>query len=75
MTRSLLVLCATLSMGVSCGASEATRIAYAAEVARCIANERAIVDREGSTREQDVADLDAERLRCDAALAAIGGEP
>jgi Tfp pilus assembly protein PilV len=50
-------------------------VAYTAEVALCIANERAIVDREGTSREQDAADLAAERARCDAALAAIGGEP
>ncbi len=73
--RPALVALALLSMGVSCGASEQLRVAYAAEVALCVANERAIVDREGTTREQDLADLAAERARCDAALAAIGGAP
>lgn len=66
---------ALLLMGASCGASEQLRAAYAIEVARCVANERSIVDREGTTREQDVADLAAERIRCDAALDAIGGTP
>lgn len=59
----------------SCGANERVRVAYASEVALCIANERAIIDREGTTREQDEADLAAERARCDAALVAIGGAP
>jgi hypothetical protein len=69
--RAAIVSLALLSMGVSCGASEQLRVAYAAEVALCIANERAIVDREGTTREQDLADLAAERARCDAALEAV----
>lgn len=73
--RAAIASLALLSMGVSCGASEQLRVAYAAEVARCIANERAIVDREGTTREQDLADLAAERARCDAALEAVGGAP
>lgn len=61
----------------SCGgASAATRTAYGVEAARCVANERAIVDRQGTTEAQDRADLRAERTRCDAALAAIenGGQ-
>lgn len=57
----------------SCGASAELRASYSLEVTRCIANERAIVDRQGSTREQDEADLAIERARCDAALAAIEG--
>jgi hypothetical protein len=57
--------------GATCSASPITRQRYAEEMARCISNERAIVDREGSTREQDEADLAAERARCDAALDAI----
>jgi hypothetical protein len=69
----VVALAAWLASG--CGASTAVRMAYSQEVARCIANERAIVDREGTTREQDYDDLDAERARCDAALEAIeGGE-
>jgi hypothetical protein len=56
----------------SCGgASMETRTAYAVEVAKCIANEQAIVDRSGTTEEQDYADLTAERNRCDAALNAV----
>ena len=58
-----------------CGASAELRARYATEVARCTANERAIVDRQGTTYEQDRADLEVERARCDAALAAIGGAP
>lgn len=58
-----------------CGASDAVRARYSVEVAHCIANERAIVDRVGTTAEQDYEDLDAERARCDAALRLIeGGE-
>jgi hypothetical protein len=60
---------------VSCGASAELRARYAAETARCVANERAIVDRGGSTYERDAEDLRIERARCDAALAAIGGAP
>lgn len=55
------------------GATAEVRTAYSVEVARCVANERAIVDRQGTTADQDRADLAAERARCDAALAAIGG--
>lgn len=62
-------------LAASCGASEQIRASYAAEVALCIANERAIVDREGTSREEDEAALVAERARCDAALEAIGGRP
>jgi hypothetical protein len=70
-----LVLGAALTVG-ACGPSGQLRIAYSTEVARCTANERAIVDRAGTTMEQDQTDLAAERERCDAALAAIehGGE-
>lgn len=58
-----------------CGASAELRARYATEVARCTANERAIVDRVGTSFEEDQRDLLAERARCDAALAAIGGAP
>lgn len=64
-----------LLLGAHCGASPETRTRYAAEVARCMANERSIIDREGTTLEQDREDLEVERARCDAALAAIGGAP
>ena len=57
-----------------CGASAELRARYATEVARCTANERAIVDRQGTSFEEDQRDLLLERNRCDAALAAIGGE-
>jgi hypothetical protein len=57
----------------SCGGSisDAARARYAEEIARCMMRERAIVDREGTTAEQDRADMDLERARCDAALDAI----
>ena len=64
-----------LVLVLGCGASAELRARYATEVARCTANERAIVDRQGTTLEQDRADLEVERARCDAALAAIGGAP
>ena len=48
---------------------------YATEVAHCIANERAIIDRQGTSYEQDRDDLDVERARCNAALEQIGGAP
>jgi len=57
-----------------CGASAELRTRYATEVARCVANERAIVDRQGTSYEQDRDDLDVERARCNAALDQIGGE-
>lgn len=53
------------------GVSAATRASYSAEVARCIAAERAIIERQGTTYEQDQRDLAVERARCDAALNAI----
>jgi len=62
-----------------CGAqlTDSQRSALTLETQRCIANERAIVDREGSTAQQDEADLIAERIRCNATRAAIidGGVP
>jgi hypothetical protein len=60
----------------ACGASDAMRAAYAEETSRCILNERAIVQREDTSYDEDVAALAAERARCDAALTRIehGGE-
>lgn len=73
MNRALLMSLVLLGCG---GASIEVRTAYAVEQARCIANERAIIDRAGSTYEQDRTDIEAERARCDAALRSIypGGE-
>lgn len=76
MTRQNIAAIAVLLMVAltplcGCGASAATRSAYALEQARCIANERSIIDREGTTEEQDRADMASERARCDAALDAI----
>ena len=62
----------------ACGASDAMRVAYAEEVARCSLNERAIVARENTTEDEDREALELERARCNAALEAIesgqGGE-
>jgi hypothetical protein len=72
----LFVLLPFAAVVLGCGgATGATRTDYAVEQGHCIANERAIVDRTGTTLEQDQADLATERHRCDAALAAIGGAP
>jgi len=71
--KHTILLVSVLTMG--CGASAELRARYATEVARCTANERAIVDRPGTSFDEDQRDLLAERARCDAALAAIGGAP
>jgi Tfp pilus assembly protein PilV len=57
----------------SCTPNAELRLRYTTEVTQCTQNERAIVDRQGTTAEQDRSDLAAERTRCDAALAAIEG--
>ena len=78
--RGSMLLVLALAAGpvlVGCGAqlTASQREALAVETQRCVANERAIVDRPDTTEEQDRADLAAERSRCDAARAAIvGGE-
>lgn len=72
MLRAAVIACLLASCS---GATAHTRSAYALEVTRCIEAERRIVDRQGTTLEQDRAALRAERERCDAALAAIGGAP
>lgn len=60
------------SMVLGCGGATAEqRTSYAVEQARCLANERAIIDRAGTGYEEDRADLAAERARCDAALRSI----
>lgn len=68
---------ALLALVAGCGgASPALVSAYTLEQARCYQNERDIIDRQGTTEEQDYADMAAERERCAAALAAIehGGQ-
>lgn len=71
MKRALVAaLCVIAGCG---GASAELRARYAAEVARCVMAERAIVDR-ASTPEEDARDLATERARCDAALLAAGVE-
>ena len=53
----------------SCGgASVETRTLYSLESARCVANERAIIDTEYESVESAQAAWEAERARCDAAL-------
>lgn len=47
--------------------------AYNQEAERCSQNIEAIVAREGTTREQDLADLDAEEHRCFETLEQIMG--
>jgi len=72
---SLLALALLGSSLVGCGAqlSSTQRTTLATETQRCLLNERAIVDRTGTSAEQDASDLAAERARCDAARAAIVG--
>lgn len=71
-----LVRLALLLVLLSCsGASAATHTAYALEEARCVNNERQIVNRTGHTLEEDQHDLALERARCDAALRALRGAP
>ena len=70
--KNILILSALIA---GCGASAEIRTRYATEVSRCIANERAIIDRQGTSYEQDRDDLDVERARCNAALESIGGAP
>ncbi len=57
---------AALALLAGCGATP-----YATETARCAANEEVIVQRTGTTAEQDELDMAAERARCDEALAAL----
>ncbi len=73
---AVVVLLAALAAHCSgCGGvSVEARTAYAVESARCVANERAIVDRV-STEEEDRRDIAIERARCDAALAVAEGRP
>ena len=69
------VIALTAIILAGCGASAEIRTRYATEVSHCIANERAIIDRQGTSYEQDREDLDAERARCNAALESIEGAP
>ena len=70
MTCYILIAALLASCG---GASAGTRTAYSVAVAQCVARERSIVDRTGTTEEQDRADLAAEREECDHNLARIEG--
>lgn len=75
----LLVIVAGALAASGCGAqlTDSQHAALAIETQRCLVNEREIVDRPGTSEEQDRADLAAERARCDAARAMIvnGGTP
>lgn len=64
-----LVLLIALGLVAACSGGIASR--YEAEVDRCIANERNILSREGTSREDDELELARERARCDSALQAI----
>jgi hypothetical protein len=70
---TLLVVLLAASTLHGCGAhlTDSQHAALAIETQRCLINERAIVERFGTTREQDQADLAMERVRCDAARDAI----
>jgi hypothetical protein len=62
-----------LALVSGCGATSAqVQARYAAEVAQCAFNERAIVSRP-TTPEEDARDLAIERARCDARLREIVG--
>jgi len=65
--------CAIGATAQGCGAqlSESARVALAVRTQICLVQERAIVDRTGTTAEQDAADLAASRAQCDADRAAI----
>jgi hypothetical protein len=65
------VAVAAVALLDGCGASQATRAAYGVEAARCMANEREIETRVGTTREEDLEDLELERARCSEALRRI----
>jgi hypothetical protein len=71
----VLWLCGLATALSCCGASPEVRQSYAVEVARCIAAERAIVDRQGTTEAEDVAALAVVRAERDATLQTIGGAP
>jgi len=58
---------------LGCGAAPQVG-AYGVVGAACIAQERAIVDRAGTTFEQDTADLALVRTVCDAILTRIENE-
>lgn len=71
----VLLLASGLALQGCAGLSPEGRARYSLEMARCLANEREIVDRQGTTYEEDRTDLEAERARCNAALSDIeGGE-
>lgn len=82
---AIVIAAATIVIAGSClgcgGASAEVRTAYAVEQARCLTNERAIVDMPCGDLDGDACEtrdreaMAAERLRCDAALRAIYGGP
>jgi hypothetical protein len=63
---------AMLMLAVGCGGAQVS--AYAAVSAACSAQERFIVERDGTTYEQDATDIAATRGVCDAVLARIESE-
>lgn len=73
---AVLLIALALPVLTSCGGAQLSaeqRTALAIETQLCITNERAIVERQGTTEEQDRADLAAERDRCDEARQRITG--
>lgn len=75
-TLTFLALLSTFLALPSCGGvSPEVRGAYAIEQARCLANEREIIARQGTTEAEDEAAYAAEQARCDAALQAIEHNP
>jgi hypothetical protein len=68
--RIAVLLPVLLFFACGCISAADVRLRYGAELATCAANERAIVDRVGSTEAEDREALELERVRCDAALRA-----
>jgi hypothetical protein len=70
-----MLLLAVFCIAASCAWRDNARTldAYREESERCSQNIEAIVAREGTTREQDLADLDAEETRCFDTLEQIMG--
>jgi hypothetical protein len=67
---AVLVLVVTGAIA-GCGASLEVRTDYALEQARCIRNQQEIVDRPGTTYDQDYEDMVAEVARCNRELRLI----
>jgi len=62
-----------IGAALSCEACGGRLTPYAVEHAHCAANEETIVQREGTTAEEDAEAMELERARCTEALRAIRG--